>query len=38
MFKNDILDIIHAPIKTGDVMAFNNNAEVVDLNRPIFGI
>lgn len=38
MFKNDILDIIQAPIKTGDVMAFNNNAEVVDLNRPIFGI
>lgn len=38
MFKNDILDIIQAPIKTGDVMAFNNNAEVIDLNRPIFGI
>lgn len=38
MFKNDILDVIQAPIKTGDVMAFNNNAEVVDLNRPVFGI
>ncbi|OCA62987.1 hypothetical protein A9R10_08085 [Aeromonas piscicola] len=36
MFKNDILDIIQAPIKAGDVMAFNNNAEVVDLKRPIF--
>lgn len=36
MFNNDILDIIQAPIKAGDVMAFNNNAEVVDLKRPIF--
>ncbi|EPU3916289.1 hypothetical protein ACVWV7_000355 [Aeromonas hydrophila] len=36
MFKNDVLDIIQAPIKAGDVMAFDNNAEVVDLNRPIF--
>lgn len=36
IFKNDILNVIQAPIKAGDVMAFNNNAEVVDLNRPIF--
>ncbi|MGL6403423.1 hypothetical protein ACSZM0_20855 [Aeromonas hydrophila] len=36
MFKNDVLDVIRAPIKAGDVMAFDNNAEVVDLNRPIF--
>lgn len=36
MFKDDVLDIIQAPIKAGDVMAFDNNAEVIDLNRPIF--
>lgn len=36
MFKNDVLDIIQAPIKAGDVMVFNNNAEVVNLNHPIF--
>ncbi|MFM5509587.1 sulfatase-like hydrolase/transferase [Aeromonas rivipollensis] len=36
MFKDDILNIIKAPIKAGNVMAFNNKAEEVDLSRPIF--
>lgn len=35
-FKNDVLEIIQAPIKVGDVIAFDNHAGIVDIQRPIF--
>lgn len=36
IFKDDVLKLIKAPIKVGEVMVFDNHARVIDLQRPIF--